>query len=167
MESAEPNIFTELLPILVGGILALSGGFFGQLWTSYLDRKKSKRELRLSKSEALVQALYEHAEWLDDKRKNLLFRQQEHEAPSPMNKVKALQDLYFPHLAAELLDVMKAEIPMVKFLSQQRIEQMKDLSNWLENNNLEDYNPMYQDYLIAFRAMVNGVTREVHRETKN
>lgn len=147
--------------------MAISGGFFGQFWTNYLERKKSNRNLLLSKSEELVQALYEHAEWLDDKRQKLLYRQQDHEAPSPLNKVKALQDLYFPNLSGELLAIMKAEIPMIQFLSQQRIEQMKNLSNWLENNNVSDYNQMYEVYLIAFRSMINGVTRNVHRETKN
>jgi hypothetical protein len=83
-----PKAIGPFVGTVVGGLLAIIGGvvggFVGQNLTHRYTRMRETEKLFREKAEQLVQALYEHRGWLDEKRAAGLFRHSEHEVPSPL-----------------------------------------------------------------------------------
>lgn len=105
-----------LLPVLLGGLLALSGGVLGQMITHRLTKAREAESLRRQKGEAFVKALYSHMQWIDEKRTTMVMNLKDHDTPAPLDEARMLQRLYFPELASELKAIQTAYVPMLQFL---------------------------------------------------
>ena len=148
--------WSQLLPVLIGGGIAIAAGVVGHLIAFKLDQKKESKQLGRRKAEELVRAIYQYGAWLDEKQ-NCLFRQESHEEPSPMSEAEMIQRLYFPRASESLFKIRQAAIPIVSFLNQQRIEQMKDLNKWIDNWDAEEFYVAYREYLNK----VDDITEEL------
>jgi hypothetical protein len=66
-DASAPDLFGTLVPVVVGGLIGLAGGWLGP---SLLERRKEKAEkkkLRAQKFEELVGAVVEHYHWITAK----------------------------------------------------------------------------------------------------
>lgn len=152
---------TELWGVLIGGALAIVGGLGGQLLTHYLNRRRESRTLLRERGERMVEALYQHKTWLDDKRIAVIFRQLEHDKPSPLEEAKMLQELYFPSFSKLIVPIMEADLNMTQFIGQQRISQMKDMNVWLASVNNTPYNNYYKQYIADLAVLVIAVRKKL------
>jgi hypothetical protein len=153
------DIYQEIakaVPVLIGGALAILGGLVGQALTHHLTAKREKQTHLRSRIESLVKSLYAHSQWLDDRFNSMVIRNEDHNEPSPLDEAKMLQSLYFPELAPEIYEVMKAQVPMIQFIWEQRLERMKDQAAWLKSFDREPYNEMYKAHLVA----LNNATKK-------
>jgi hypothetical protein len=139
-------------PVVIGGLLAVLGGFIGQVITHRLAVSRERRLLLRERIESLVKALYGHSQWLSERYNTMVFRNEDHDKPSPLSEAQMLQELYFPELSSEVLALMQAQIPMMKFIGEQRIERMKDQAAWIKSWNPGPYNEMYKAHLKALNA---------------
>jgi hypothetical protein len=57
-------MFEVLIPVVVGGLIAIAGGLVGPPFLHHLQVKADKRKRRAEKFEELVVALHEHKHWL-------------------------------------------------------------------------------------------------------
>ena len=140
-----------LLPVLLGGVLAVSGGVVAQLFTHRLAKSRETETLRRQKGEAFVKALYSHMQWIDEKRTIMVMKQEDHDTPAPIDEARMLQRLYFPELAAELKAIQTAYVPMLKFLHAQHIARLKNEAEWFSSNvwDGDQYSSLYQDMHLA------------------
>lgn len=90
---------TSLLPIIVGGLLALGGGVVAgsfALFTRYLQSVDDETKRRAQKFEELVQVLHEHKHWLDITRSIRVYGAVGTIEQSPIHKAIAIMTVYFP-----------------------------------------------------------------------
>ena len=148
----DPSIYDEfakVIPVVIGGLLAVSGGIAGQFFTHRLTEGREKTKLQRERLESLVKALYAHEQWLSAKWNTMIFRNEDHDTPSPLDEARMLQALHFPQLAQSILAVQQTQIPMLEFINQQRLARMKDQAVWIKEWNTAPYNEAYKRYLLA------------------
>jgi hypothetical protein len=152
------EVFTNSLPVIIGGALAIVGGISGQVVVHFLSSRRERNKLLVAKAEAIVKALYAHSQWLSDKYETLIFRNEEHDVPSPLIEARMLQSLYFPELTAEVLAIMVAQQPLIKFIFDQRIARMTSQENWLKPFDRTPHDPANKTHLSA---LSNAVKKSV------
>jgi hypothetical protein len=94
-----------LLPVIVGGGIAIIGGLVGPPFLHYLQQKAEKKRRRAEKFEELVATLYEHEHWLREITDVRLFGGEVRNVVSPMAKVKAISTVYFPEFEGQITDL--------------------------------------------------------------
>lgn len=141
------------VPVLLGGLLAVVGGLGSQLVIHWLTDSRERAKLRRERLEALVKALYAHDQWVTEKRDKMIFRNEDHDDPAPMNDLRMIQALHFPELAQEVNAVQQAYIPMLKFISEQRIARMKDEHAFIAQWNSAPFDEAYKQHLVAKKAL--------------
>ena len=67
---------------------------------------------------------------------------------------RMLQALHFPGLAKELLGVQEAQIPLLKFVNEQRIKHMKSKETFIADWDPTPFNDGYKRYLVAVHSLV-------------
>jgi hypothetical protein len=170
MPPDQPSLATEvlkLLPIVAGAVLALLGGMISQYLTHRFSTKRERKKLLREKAEALVESLYAHSDWLGEKNTNLVFRQQDHDAPSPLDRAWMIQKLYFPELKESIAGVMAAAAPMVQFDINQRLAQLKNHDQWLAAFDASPYHQMYRAYLAAFEIAIAQISEVVQSHVES
>lgn len=164
---SDPTIssqFASLLPVLLGGALAISGGLLSQIVIHLLGSSRERTKLRRDRIEGLVKALFSYEQWLDEKRIKSLFRNEDHDSPSPLDDVRMIQALHFPELAEEVNQVQKAYVPMLNFFNEQRAAYIKDKDNFFANFDSTPYFHAYEQHLIASRALMDKCRRLIEME---
>lgn len=152
----ETTIASQLanaIPVFLGGLLAIAGGLGSQLVIHWLNGSRERAKLRRERLEALVKALYAHEQWITDKKNKMIFRNEEHDDPAPMNDLRMIQSLHFPELAQEVNAVQQAYIPMLKFIGEQRIARMKDEQAFIAQWNSAPFDEAYKQHLVAGKAL--------------
>jgi hypothetical protein len=155
----DPSIYDELakaIPVVIGGLLAVGGGIAGQVFTHRLAERREKAKLQRERLEALVKALYAHEQWLSAKWNTMIFRNEDHDAPSPLDEVRMLQALHFPELAQAVQAVQKSQMPLLEFIGQQRIARMRDQAAWMKEWSNAPYTEAYGQYLVAIGVVTTS-----------
>src|SRR4051794_23429816 len=91
-----------LIPVIVGGLIAVIGGLVGPPFLHRMQVKADTRKRRAEKFEELVGALYEHNHWLDMHKNIKLFANEGVLPVSPMGKVQAIISVYFPQFRTQI-----------------------------------------------------------------
>jgi hypothetical protein len=115
----------KAFPVLLGGLLALTGGVVSQLLVHCLTERRERRKRRLERIEALVKAIYEHDQWISDRRTKMIFQKQNHESRNPLDEARMIQALHFPELQSELLAIQRASLPLYKFIDEQYLKHLE------------------------------------------
>jgi hypothetical protein len=102
------TMFAVLLPVIVGGVIAIAGGLIGPPYLHHLQQKAEKKRKRAEKFEELIATLYEHNHWLLAMANVRLFGGEEIKVVSPMAKVQAISSVYFQEFEKQItqLDVV-------------------------------------------------------------
>ena len=144
----------KAVPVLVGGILAVAGGVGSQFLVHRLTDRRERIRLRRERIESLVKSVYAHGQWLEEKQTKMVFRNEDHDSPNPLDEARMLQALHFPELKNELLAVQQAHIPLLQFINDQRIKHMKDKGSFVAEWDSGPFNEGYKRYLAAVHALV-------------
>jgi hypothetical protein len=156
---ADPSIYGEVaqaIPVVIGGLLAVGGGVIAQVITHWLSISRDERNLRRERLEQLVKALFAHQEWLDERRSVMIFRNEDHDKPNPMNEVQMIQALHFPELRTEILLLSDTEMPLLSFILNQRAAHIKNPANFIQQY---DHKPFLEDYKRYLSARNTTVQR--------
>jgi hypothetical protein len=151
---ADSSIYTEIakaVPVVIGGLLAVGGGVIAQIVTHRLAVRREQANLRRERLESLVKALYGHQRWIEEKLQIVVFENEDHRAPAPIDEARMLQTLYFPELQEAVCAMLDAQVQMLKFIGEQHVARMRDEGAWLQN-----YDP--QPYFEAYERSSNLVT---------
>ncbi|MBM6397903.1 hypothetical protein JQC79_19310 [Ochrobactrum anthropi] len=103
-----------LLPVMVGGIIALLGGIAGPLVSHFLASKKDRRRERIEKFEELFSLLGSHQQWMEKERLRMAFGRPIEISPSPLLRANAICSIYFPEMKRILVDL---EYPSANYLA--------------------------------------------------
>jgi hypothetical protein len=110
-------MWTTLLPVLVGGAIALAGSCVGPWLLETRKEKSDLRTLRAEKFEELVKAVYELDHWLDRARDRALGGATGEPTVSPFGKVEAISAIYFPDFAPFVVDLEQCTNKYVSWIA--------------------------------------------------
>src|SRR5690242_3599323 len=74
----------KAIPVVVGGVLGITGGIAGQMMAHRLSARREKEKVLRDKAEELVKLLYEHRDWVNFEKNRLVFGSDIPEKPSPL-----------------------------------------------------------------------------------
>jgi hypothetical protein len=101
----------SLMPIIVGGLLAIGGtviGAAGSTLVFLLQSRSEKKKRRAEKFEELVAAVYEHDHWIDNLRRIYVSEFEGEIKVSPFAKIQAISDIYFPQFESAVEELATA-----------------------------------------------------------
>jgi hypothetical protein len=142
----------KLLPIVAGAILAILGGAGTQFLIHRLGAERERRKVLREKGETLVKALHAHADWIGDRLTTMVFENEDHTVPNPLNEAWTIQQIYFPQLGASLVQVLGSGRPLTRWIADERIKRMKDQASWLKAFDRAPFDTMYQQHLKVLYA---------------
>ncbi len=95
-DPATTSMLNILVPVIVGGAIALAGGLIGPPFLYHLQQKAEKKRKRTEKFEELVAAVVEHYHWFAVMRLFFISGQGIQPPLSPIIKIETIVSLYFP-----------------------------------------------------------------------
>jgi hypothetical protein len=155
----------KLVPVFVGALLAICGGLGSQIFIHKLTARREIANLHRDRLEALIKAVYSHGNWIQEKQTKMVFRNEDHDVASPLDEARMIQTLHFPELANEILAIQQTQIPLIKFINDERIKHMKDKRTFIEGWNPAEFEESYKKYLEAVNAITNKC-RNIFESTK-
>jgi hypothetical protein len=87
-----------LIPVLVGAVIALAGGWLKH----WAERREQRRKLRREKLERLLHLVYGLRAWTNSLDSSLAFGLTQENAASPIEEIEVLGSLYFHEMQAEI-----------------------------------------------------------------
>ena len=99
---------SSLVPVVVGGLLAMGGGVVTggiTLIVNAIQSRKDKEKRRTEKFEELVTAVYEFDTWLEDKENIRAFGKEGDIKVSPFAKIEGISAVYFPMFLKKIKEV--------------------------------------------------------------
>ena len=73
----------SMLPVIIGGFLAIIGGLSSQLIVHWLSDRREQAKIRRDRIEALVRSVYAHSQWVTDRHRFMVFRGEDYDKPDP------------------------------------------------------------------------------------
>ena len=135
----------SMLPVIIGGFLAIIGGLSSQLIVHWLSDRREKAKIRRDRIEALVRSVYTHSQWVTDRHRFMVFRGEDYDKPDPFDEASMIQSLYFPSLSQALNEVRGASLKLTKFSDDNFLKHLEDRTEFLKSF---DPQPFYADYKV-------------------
>lgn len=131
------SIWPVILPVIVGGLLALMGTLAGPAATQWLANRRAQQQHRIERFEEMLAQVYAFDHWLDRKRNERLFDGAEVNESSPIHRATAIAALYFPDFIVELHKVEAAadqyEMWMLKAVQKRLNREFSTINDGLES----------------------------------
>ncbi len=152
-DPSAPSAFASALPVVIGGLLAIGGGAAAQLITYVLAEKREYRNLRRERMEAFVKALFADRQWICDRLDTMVFRNEDHNLPSPLSEAQMLQRLHFPELAHDLKSIGEKQVALIAYIGEQRVIRMqKSVRDWAQIYKAQTFREVFEPYSDAIYA---------------
>jgi hypothetical protein len=101
----EVSLWATLLPVIVGGLIGLTGGLAGPWFLETRKQAAEKKKKRAEKFEELIAAIHEHSHWLDTARSVRVLGSEKELGVNPITKALAIVAIYFPQFYDEMKEV--------------------------------------------------------------
>lgn len=144
----------KMAPVLVGGLIAITGGFLGTWFTQKLIAGKEEASLKLKKIEELLAAANECDHWLDEYKNSRIGNNLYSIGHSPLAKVKYLSALYAPELKEVVNKLSLAHANYVGLIAYCYAEKLKTGS--IPSKFLEEYQEKYNSVSTVIDELVDN-----------
>ena len=149
-----------LLPVVVGGFLAVLGGVLGAVIAHQLSASRELRVHEREKLERIATIAFEYSAWLERRSSAMLFQRVDFREEAPTDELLMLVNLYFPSLRSEMTAVLEAGLECQKWINASWSEQQRDLKAWLDKpDNMKGYYPLAGDLIAKRAALVKSVRK--------
>jgi hypothetical protein len=156
-EPSSPSLLVTLVPVIVGGAIALAGSWLGPLFSDRRKEAAEKRQRRSAKFEEMVAAVYEYDHWIDKMRDEALGSTLPPLPISPMAKIEAIAAVYFPQkFTKQIADVNRATIGYTFWMAKARQRRLAGLS---ADQVTEGMTEAYQPYMRAKDALLDDLRK--------
>lgn len=122
----EVSLWATLLPVIVGGLIGLTGGLAGPWFLETRKQAAEKKKKRAEKFEELIAAIHEHSHWLDTARSIRVLGIEKELGVNPVTKALAIVTIYFPEFYDEMKEVDLAQVNLRRGCLK------RDKSGWTE-----------------------------------
>jgi hypothetical protein len=136
----EVSLWATLLPVIVGGLIGLTGGLAGPWFLETRKQAAEKKKKRAEKFEELIAAIHEHSHWLDTARSIRVLGIEKELGVNPVTKALAIVAIYFPEFYDEMKEVDLAADQFETWMfeaGQKRLDGVKDF----RDGHIDAYDP--------------------------
>jgi hypothetical protein len=127
--TSEVSLWATLLPVIVGGLIGLTGGLAGPWFLERREQAAEKKKKLAEKFEELIAAIHEHSHWLVTARSVRVLGIEKELSVNPITKALAIVAIYFPQFYDETkeLDLAAGQFETWMFeAGQRRLGGVKD-----------------------------------------
>ena len=147
------SIILSLVPVMIGGLLAIGGALSGTLLTYFLNEKSKRKALKRDKLEKLLNATNRTQHWLDEYKNTKFGIYEKDIGSSPIYEVKYLAKLYVKELNPEVtrLSLVSAQyFSLIASCHKQKLETGSIPSSFIEN-----YTPIINELTEAISELID------------
>ena len=148
-----------LWPVIVGGVIGVTGGLVGPPVVHWLQSNERERRLRAEKFEALVIAILETQVWLVAVQNSKLWGDKEVMEVCPITKAYAIATIYFPYLLTKVNELNNVTLDHLQWIAQAALK---------KHNNVEGYADdlavSYAPWMDKMNEMIGELNRTARKE---
>ena len=156
MNQASADLWPVLLPVIVGGLLALLPGAAVQIVTHILSRRAAREDRRRQRLEQLIFSLQEYEDWLDRDHSEKVYGIG---APvselSPWVKITAIATMDFPNVLPDLDKVEYVASQYRLWINKAKLKRLQGQIAELSEGLNEVYMP--------FKTQINAVQNKLRQ----
>lgn len=149
-----------LVPVLIGGLLTLAGGFIGPFFLQKQKDAAEHKKRRADKFEELVAAVYDFDHWVDCNRLRSVHGESLPETVSPFAKVQSISSVYFPKFDTAIGELNEASTEY--FLWMANAGQKRILKNF--DNLTDGFLDVYKPYAVKRDGLINELKKFAQAE---
>lgn len=153
----------QLLPVIVGGLLAMGGGLIAGASTIFISWRKDKTDLKVRRAEKIEQlaaAIYEFDHWLETKQSIMVYLTDEKLGPSPFYKIQAIAAVYFPALLPQIALLKGGSHIFTDWIAKAALKRLEGNIAGVNEGLTGAYNP----YLEAQSGLLVQLIQQAQRE---
>ena len=152
--SVASDVWSILLPVIVGGILAALGGAIGPVISHMLGSRTSRQSTRTQRFDEMMASVYAHDHWLELQRRALAFGESLEVGPPPIYKARAIALTNFAEL---ILPIQKLDSASSGYQFWMVGAGQKRLNGELASLN-DGFRETYKIWLEAFHEFQNAAS---------
>lgn len=161
-DASSSGLAATLIPVVVGGLIGLAGGWLGPWLLEQRKEAAEKRQRRAQKFEELVAALYEFDYWIESLRKVQAYGQDLPPEVSPLGKIEAIAAVYFPQFIDRILALDKAARDYRAWMTTAALARIADERPDPSISNR--FLPALTPYVMARDALLNDLKQFAREE---
>ncbi len=157
------QVMLTLMPVIVGGVIAIAGGILGSVFSHLLKTSSDRRERRRMKLEEIVTLTFEVEQWIERQRDYFWWDKQPPViGGSPLDKCRPMISLYFPELREPMLTFWISAVNLNQWIvaGGQERSNTGAVSQAHRDNYPQVYEPFHRSHM-AFIDRAAEVMREL------
>ncbi|MER8827221.1 hypothetical protein NKH73_14125 [Mesorhizobium sp. M0938] len=154
----DTNIWTTIIQVLLGGLLALLGVATGPAVTQLLTDRTSQKAKRTQKYEDLISAVYEYDHWLAQ-RASAAFEGRDIDSQPPIQRAILLCSLHFPELLPHVQKVENDAGSYIMWILGVRKKRLENNLTGVNDDMAKTYDPYRSSFAVFQREAFSFVQR--------
>jgi hypothetical protein len=150
----DPEIWSILLPVVVGGVLAVFGGAIGPVMSHLLSSRASRQSIRTQRFDEMMASVYEHDHWLDLKRRSMVFGESLEAGPPPIYRARSIALTNFKDLVQPIKKLDAASSGYQFWMASAGQNRLKGELSALTNG----FDEAYKTWLAEFLEFQNAAS---------
>ncbi|MED5440550.1 hypothetical protein [Thalassolituus sp.] len=155
-------VFINLIPVVVGALLATLGGLVGAYTTHYLNVQNTKQQKKADKLELLAEAAFATVDWCSDYLKATLkgisSDTYDHLPPSPVKKAECLVELYFPDIKLDFSQFNAAATDLSHSIASLYVYRIENNGACPDTYMEDDYGPKLRELKNQLESFINKLS---------
>ena len=147
------GVLVSLVPVIIGGLLAIGGALSGTLLTYFLNEKSQHKALKRMNIEKLLDAANRTEHWLDEYKNTKLGQCEKDIGPSPISEVKYLNKLYVTELDSEVSRLSLVASQYFSLIAS--CHKIKIETGSIPSSFLTDYEPIINELTFSISELVD------------
>lgn len=147
----------SLLPVIIGGLIALLGGAVGPVVSHFLTSKNDRKRERIEKFEELFELLGDYERWVESEYKRMVWGEKTVSRPSPLLRAQAICAMYFHDLKPYLVELNEATANYFLWMSDAGIRRVQKTPNISEGFK-DVYAPYHRKWVECVKATSDYAT---------
>jgi hypothetical protein len=158
MPDGSLGIVQTLVPVVIGGAIALAGTWLGP-WITERHKERTERKKKLAdKFEEMVGAIYQFDHWLDTERTKALGGTAGETTVSPFAKIQSIAAVYFPRFDPLIQELDKKTAGYRTWIETTNFTRMSGKMEKMPDGFLDVLNP----YLTARDKLMDELKKFAH-----
>lgn len=143
----------HILPVLLGGFLAILGSVTAQVLLHMLEKNREKETLKRARIETFVKSLYEYNQYVQEYVDVEVFDNSKLEKLNPLNEAQMLSVLYFPQFNKSISELFEYHASCIEFVGNNKLERISNPKGWAAKFDPARWNGIYKKIINKIHSI--------------